>query len=456
MEQNNVYDCIIVGAGLSGLVSARNLHRNGSKILVLEAQDHIGGRMLGKFLPSGQWIDQGGQWVGPTQDRFLNLLDEYNLRRFPYPSNGLKILVFDGKRYEFDGFFQGFYEGDKPGISKEEWLDATEAWTKFKKLSEELPEGHPLAGKNIEELDSDTFERWIKDNTKTRFGHWYFAYMCRAVGFSGPSEPKEVSLLHALWGEKTSSQSEFPEADLIHGGAGQLPEKIASEFLSKIHLSEPVHTIFHGDDKVKVVSQLSSYEATSVIVAMPPHLAGHILYQPSLPSLREQLTQRIPMGSCAKVLVTYKSPFWREKGLAGIAIGNLEWLELCADSSDPETGVGVIATFVSGDRYRRWQKLSDVERKAAVISDLAIYLGDEALSNTTYDEINWPTNPWTGGGYTSFMPPGVWSSMGEALSRSIGPIHWAGTEMSDRWSGFFDGAVRTGELAAASVMDYLK
>ncbi|PVU85430.1 hypothetical protein BB560_007027 [Smittium megazygosporum] len=456
MASEKVYDCIIIGAGLSGLVAARNLYRNGSDILVLEAQDRIGGRMVGKSLPSGQWIDQGGQWVGPTQDRFLNLLNEYKVKRFPTPSTGLKVLVFDGKRFEFDGFFQGHYEGEVPGVSKEEWLDATEAWTKFKKLSDELPEGHPFSGDKIEDLDSDTLERWIKDNTKTKFGHWYFSYMCRAVGFSGPSEPKEVSLLHALWGEKIASQSENPEAELLHGGAGQLPEKIASEFSSKIKINEPVHTISYGNGKVEVISQVSSYKTKYVIIAMPPHLAGHILYQPSLPALREQLTQRIPMGTCAKVLVSYKSPFWRKKGLAGIAIGNNKWVELCADSSDPETGVGVIAAFVAGDRYRKWQTLSESQRRDAVISDLKIYFGDEAGSYETFDEVNWPTNPWTGGGYTCFMPPGVWSSMGQALSSSIGPIYWAGTEMSDRWPGFFEGAIRTGEAAASDVMKLLE
>lgn len=75
------YDCLIVGAGLAGLTAARNLHRADNNILVIEAQERFGGRMYGGYLPSGQWIDRGGQWVGPTQDRFLALLDEYGIRR---------------------------------------------------------------------------------------------------------------------------------------------------------------------------------------------------------------------------------------------------------------------------------------------------------------------------------------------------------------------------------------
>ena len=82
------YDCIVVGAGLAGLIAARNLQRRGHQVLVIEARNRYGGRMSGQYLPSGQWIDRGGQWVGPTQERFLALLDEYKIRRFPSPNQG--------------------------------------------------------------------------------------------------------------------------------------------------------------------------------------------------------------------------------------------------------------------------------------------------------------------------------------------------------------------------------
>lgn len=175
-----------------------------------------------------------------------------------------------------------------------------------------------------------------------------------------------------------------------------------------------------------------------------------------MPPLREQLTQRMPMGCCVKILISYERPFWRTNGLAGIGLGNCQWIELCADSSDPETGVGVIATFVVGDRYRDWRSMSEGDRRAAVLSDLAIYFGDEALSPSTYDEVDWPSDPWAGGGYAAFMPPGVWTSFGEALTAPVGRIYWAGTEIADRWPGFFDGAVRTGEAAAEVIKTLLQ
>jgi monoamine oxidase len=60
-----------------------------------------------------------------------------------------------------------------------------------------------------------------------------------------------------------------------------------------------------------------------------------------------------------------------------------------------------------------------------------------------------------GGAYAAWMPPGLWSDAGEALRRPHGRVHWAGTEAATRWAGFFDGAVRSGEEAAARVRQQL-
>ncbi|MGL5080481.1 MAG: flavin monoamine oxidase family protein [Microcoleaceae cyanobacterium] len=456
LSEQNVYDCIVVGGGLSGLIAARNLHRSGQSVLLIEARDRIGGRMHGRQLESGQWTDLGGQWVGPTQHRFLALLDEYRVRRFPSPVHGRTVLLFNGERYEFNGFFQGFSEGEIPGVPEAEWRDATEAWERFQVLSSAMPPGHPSMGDQNQLLDSDTFARWIKENTKTDFGYWYLAYMARAVGFLGPAEPNQVSLLHVLWGQNCAPQSEHPEAELLHGGAGQIPGKIAAELGERIKLNEPVFCIHQNEAGVEVETAHNHFAAKFVIVAMPPHLAGKISYDPPMPPLRQQLTQRMPMGCCAKLLISYETPFWREKGLAGIGLGNCPWIELCADSSDPESGKGVIATFVACDRYKYWRPMSDADRRSAVLSDLATYFGEEALSPVTYEEADWPAEPWTGGGYAAFMPPGVWTTFGEAIAAPVGRIYWAGTEIADRWPGFFEGALLTGEAAAETIQAHLQ
>jgi monoamine oxidase len=65
---------------------------------------------------------------------------------------------------------------------------------------------------------------------------------------------------------------------------------------------------------------------------------------------------------------------------------------------------------------------------------------------------NWADEAYTRGGYAGYMPTGVWSSYGLALRLPIGRLHWAGTETATIWNGYMDGAVQSGERAAAEVL----
>lgn len=62
-----IYDAIIVGAGFSGLLAARELYRAGKNILLLEARDRVGGRIYTQWLDEHTYVDLGGQWIGSTQ-----------------------------------------------------------------------------------------------------------------------------------------------------------------------------------------------------------------------------------------------------------------------------------------------------------------------------------------------------------------------------------------------------
>ena len=59
--------------------------------------------------------------------------------------------------------------------------------------------------------------------------------------------------------------------------------------------------------------------------------------------------------------------------------------------------------------------------------------------------------PFVGGAFAAWMPPGLWTRSGDALLRPHGRVFWAGTEVAERWPGFFEGAVDSGEKAAAAV-----
>jgi monoamine oxidase len=158
------------------------------------------------------------------------------------------------------------------------------------------------------------------------------------------------------------------------------------------------------------------------------------------------------MGSVIKVHAVYPAAFWRDDGLTGTATGDLPTVQYVADSSGPGGAPGVLTGFITGRQAVRLGQVPPTQRRVAVLADLGRYFGPRAARPRRYLETDWSADRWAGGGFTAFLPPGVWTGYGEALRHPSGRIHWAGAETATRWMGFMDGAVRSGEDAAAAVL----
>jgi monoamine oxidase len=92
-------DLVVVGAGLAGLAAARLATARGARVVVLEARDRVGGRTLNHELgPAhpGKVVEVGGQWVGPTQHRLLELARELGVETFPMHTGGENVVEWRG------------------------------------------------------------------------------------------------------------------------------------------------------------------------------------------------------------------------------------------------------------------------------------------------------------------------------------------------------------------------
>ncbi|HEY2689161.1 MAG TPA: FAD-dependent oxidoreductase [Streptosporangiaceae bacterium] len=98
-------DVAVIGAGLAGLIAARDVAAAGLGVTVLEARDRVGGRLLNAALPGadGEIVEAGGQWVGPGQDLVLGLIRELGLDTFPTYDTGDKIAELRGGRTQYSG-----------------------------------------------------------------------------------------------------------------------------------------------------------------------------------------------------------------------------------------------------------------------------------------------------------------------------------------------------------------
>jgi monoamine oxidase len=274
------------------------------------------------------------------------------------------------------------------------------------------------------------------------------------------AEPSEFSLLHALFYihsgggfESLTNTRGGAQQDRLVEGAQSLALKLAAHLGERVRLNQPVMRIQHSAQGVCLTTRAgATYAARAVIVAIPPTLAGRIEYDPPLPAMRDQLTQRLPNGAVIKCFAVYDRPFWREQGLSGFAVMECDPVHLVFDNSPPDASCGILLGFIEGAQARRMGAIDREARRAAVLECLARLFGDRARRPETYIDHDWSAEVWSRGCYGAYFPPGVWTQFGHALRAPIGRIFWAGTETATRWMGYIDGAIESGERAAQEVL----
>jgi monoamine oxidase len=450
-SSSSTADVVVVGAGFSGLAAARKLAKAGKSVIVLEARDRVGGKVLNKVLKDGEITEAGGTYIGPTQTRMACLAKEYGVALYPTYDTGDTVTVIGGNR---------FVGGYPPALLAEygrlvTLLDA---------MSRQVPVDAPWTATNATEWDSITLYSWLVANNASADALEVFSGVADLWG----AETRDVSLLFALYyfaaaGDETTPGSlerllgikDGAQQSRFVGGSQLLAQLIAKELGKSVIFKSPVRAIQWSDDGVCVISDTLTVQAKQVILAISPALAAGIQYEPQLTTPRAQLLQRYPMGSLIKVEAVYATPFWRGAGLSGVSVMAPGPVRSTFDNSPQSGHTGILIGFVGGERARAWTLLTADERQAQVLGGFAAAFGDAALSTTDYFEQDWPSEQWSRGGPVGYAGPGVLLDYGSTIREPVGPIHWAGTEASTFWNGYMEGAVRSGERAALEVIQSL-
>lgn len=426
-------DVVVVGAGYSGLIAARDLVRAGHSVIVCESADRVGGRSLAETTALGSRVDLGGQWIGHDHERLQQLVAEHGLTAYEMYTGPIPKIIDRGQQTR------------TASVTNLVTVAALAALSALRRL--------PRNKTN----DNTSVHEWLqKVPGRAR------RLLEVAAAVSWTSDLRRVSvatvgqMIQAQHGLMTMLNSKGGAQDsLIVEAAGTLPELIAADLGDVVRTSTPVTAIERDDDGATVTTPGGTIRARRVIVTVPPPRAQRIDHEPALPEARQQLEHHTFMGSVYKALAIYPKPFWRDHTQAGDMMF-LDQPGFGLFDSSPPGGPGHLCILVGGPDAESVDSMTADERRDHFLTRAAAHLGNGVLTPASWHEKSWHLDEHAGGGYLCLPELGAPVSDVPMASEPIGPIHWAGTETAADHPGYFDGAIESGQRAAREVINVLR
>ncbi len=429
--------CVVIGAGLAGLAAAYRLAQDGWTVDVLEADtQRIGGRVLtGRFERRGRKplvYELGGEWIGNNHRRMRDLCDHFRLGlmshrySFAFWEKGRLSDTFEPGASPFSETAQDAFAGFSQRVKEQHEcenraLDQIDWWTKLKQL-----------GFSDRELD----RRDLMDSTD--FGE----------------SIRQTSAFVAATEYVFSNR--FDEMDLkIIGGNDQLPKAFVRAITksgSRVHTNCTVTRVDQGNGRVTVTTRAGGvFSGDACICAVPASCLHKIHWHPALPEDHRSAAAALQYARIMKTAVLFQRRFWPESSKSGFALFTNRASDFCFESTFRQDGPeGILCSYAIGD------KADDLADETS--HDLAMWIGGDVVKALNKKNITprylshkaWQRDECIGGAY-AFYRPGQWFDVRPTLQRPHARVAFAGEHLSEAWQGFMEGAVETGEAAAANL-----
>jgi monoamine oxidase len=402
---------IVVGAGLSGLVSALQLQEAGHEVVVLEARNRVGGRVLTirEGFEDGQYADVGAMILYEGQPNIIALCERFGLELTPQVTFGAELpaLLFGGS------------------------LLAPEAVGQvFKELGETHAQQPPVA--------FETVAAWAR---RSRLSSGPYSFLEALIQIQ-PSIPLRYVDAHTLHlGPEVFMQ--------IAGGNDQLPHRIAEGL--DVRLEQPVRTIGWSGPGVTVETETETLSADLAVVAVPGPLTTELGWDPPLPAEKVGALVSLRYGTGAGVGIQYaESDMIRDAIGTGIFTDRLpNWfLDISADQPGQPI---VVVTILSGELQPRGMDtdgiLEEADRTMAMVTG-------SPVTRTFGAVVNWTDDP-----YSRCIARAPIGDQRETLLPLIraplaGRVFFAGEHTDDRpGPGGQEGAIKSGYRVATEILD---
>jgi monoamine oxidase len=259
---------LVVGAGLSGLVAARQLQSAGHEVVLLEARGRVGGRVLTvrDGLADGQYADVGAEMIYHGQPNIAGLCEELGLELTTELSLGTQTpdLIFHGQRLS-------------PQASAE--------------IAGELRE----AIRRVPPASYETVAQWLRRARVSDPAEMLLV----AIAQGTPAAPLRLADAQELnlelsWGKGYRK---------IRGGNDQLPRELARGL--EVRLDQVVRLVGWGADGVTVEAERETHRADRVLVTVPGPLLSELGFSPPLPPAKVRALLQMRYGNGTRVVAQY-------------------------------------------------------------------------------------------------------------------------------------------------------
>ncbi|WP_372697463.1 flavin monoamine oxidase family protein [Arthrobacter sp. JSM 101049] len=440
-------DVVVIGAGPSGLTAAHELTKAGRTVAVLEARGRVGGRTWTDEI-HGATLELGGQWISPDQTGLYELIGELGIGTYPRYRDGASVFIAaDGTRTEYSG-------ADFP-IDAEAVAETDRLIAEMDRLAAEIDPDKPWEHPRARELDTISFHHWLRNLSGNEEACTNIGLFIAGGMLTKPAHA--FSALQALlMAASAGSFSNLVDEDFIldrriKGTMQGVSKALAARLGDAVHLENPVLRLQWHDDGVTAHGATVTVKAKKAILAVPPNLYSRISYEPPMPRRQHVTHQHQSMGLVIKVHAVYPTPFWRDKGLSGTGFSPSRNVQEVYDNTLDGDSRGTLVGFVSDEKADALYALGDEARREAILSDLAAFLGEEALEPDVYFESDFGAEEWTRGAYATSYDLGGLHRFGPEQHESVGPIHFSSSDLAGEGYQHVDGAVRMGKRTAARI-----
>ena len=453
-----MYDVIVIGAGLSGLIVAKYLQNYGKNVLIIEAQERIGGKIYGKYLDNNIGIDLGAQWIGKTHYLLLDLLKKYNFEIYNNETTELhnKLIINDEQYTYFQNLGNEIVDINQFNSNNNSFINSINEINDFQeKLKVNKVQigndGFPIHNDVNNELDKISFKEYIQLNTTENFSK---QFLSNSHDFC--VEAENISLLYVLWalGNSNSPKEQLPDHYLVKNGIWKLPILLSKNL--NIQKDEFAFQIEQYKNYAHVYTNKHKYKGKRIIIAMSPILCNKINFIPALPYDKLVVMQNMPMGSVVKIVITYKTQFWIQNGLSGCgnnSASNKGFIHTYYNSSNPNKSTGIITIFITSLKVLKWNKLPREDKQHIILHELSTYLGSESINPETFNYSTQELNQFSQGGYGAVMNFNILTHFIHNFETPYHHIYWTSSDISTKWTGYMEGAILSAKKTATKVVN---